>query len=119
MEKIVSQINTSSGEFKDNDKHHRGLLDELSSRIDLVKECGGKEYVERHHRRGKLTARERISQLIDPGSPFLELSELAAYEVYDFACPSAGIITGIGRIHNRLCMIVANDATVKAGHMSR
>ncbi|MFP3803149.1 carboxyl transferase domain-containing protein, partial [Paraburkholderia sp. SIMBA_027] len=70
---------------------------------------------ERHLSRGKLLARDRIEALLDPGSPFLEFSQFAAYEVYDEPVPAAGIVTGIGRVSGRECVIVANDATVKGG----
>jgi 3-methylcrotonyl-CoA carboxylase beta subunit len=100
-----------------NEKHHRQLADELKSRLDKVAEGGGKKAVERHHSRGKLLPRERIDRILDPGSPFLELSALAAWEMYEAegGVPSAGVVTGIGRVHGRECMFVANDATVKGG----
>lgn len=83
----------------------------------MVQEGGGKKAVDRHHARGKLLPRERIDRILDPGSPFLELSALAAWEMYENegGVPSAGIVTGIGRVHGRECMFVANDATVKGG----
>ena len=88
---------------------------ELYSRISKVKEAGGVKNVEKHKSRNKLLPRERIDLLLDKGSPFLELSQLAAYNMYESAVPSAGIITGIGKIHNKLCVLVCNDATVKGG----
>lgn len=115
MQKIVSQIQTGTKEFKSNRKYHLALEEELLSLSNAVTLGGGIDLLKRHHERGKLTARERIETLIDPGSAFLELSHFAGHDVYDFNCPSAGVVTGIGRIHNRLCMIVANDATVKGG----
>ena len=115
MKRIVSQITAGSTEFKENRKHHLALEKDLKSLSESVTCGGGTELVAKHHSRGKLTARERIEFLIDPGSDFLELSQFAGHEVYDFNCPSAGIVTGIGKIHNRLCMLVANDATVKGG----
>ena len=76
---------------------------------------GGEKAVERHRSRGKLTARERIDRLVDPGTAFLELNALAAWELYGGDAPSAGIVTGIGVVEGRQCVIVANDATVKGG----
>lgn len=94
----------------------KAVVDELHTVVNRIVQGGGEKAVQRHVSRGKLTARERINRLTDPGSPFLELSQLAAHEVYgkDFI-PAAGIITGIGRVANTECVIVANDATVKAG----
>ncbi|MGN6430743.1 MAG: carboxyl transferase domain-containing protein [Gaiellaceae bacterium] len=91
------------------------LVAELRERTELVARGGGEKAVERHRSRGKLTARERIDRLVDPGSAFLELSALAAWEVYDRQAPSAGIVTGIGIIEGRECVLIANDATVKGG----
>src|ERR671930_1471991 len=91
------------------------LLTELRERTAQVALGGGEKAVERHRSRGKLPARERIDRLVDPGSAFLELSALAAWEVYDGQAPSAGIVTGIGVIEGRECLLVANDATVKGG----
>ena len=115
MSVLPSQVNNESKAFRDNAAHQRLLLAELNQRLALVKEGGGKKTVERHHERGKLLPRERIDRILDPGSPFLELSALAAWDLYDSGVPSAGIVTGIGRVHGRECMIVANDATVKGG----
>jgi acetyl-CoA carboxylase carboxyltransferase component len=92
-----------------------GLVIELRERTALVAAGGGEKSVERHRSRGKLTARERIDRLVDPGTAFLELSALAAWELYDGDAPSAGIVTGVGVIEGRQCVIVANDATVKGG----
>jgi acetyl-CoA carboxylase carboxyltransferase component len=91
------------------------LVTELRERTALVAAGGGEKAVERHRSRGKLTARERIDRLVDPGTAFLELNALAAWELYDGDAPSAGIVTGIGAVEGRLCVIVANDATVKGG----
>ena len=91
------------------------LVAELRERTALVAAGGGEKAVERHRSRGKLTARERIDRLVDPGSAFLELNALAAWELYDGDAPSAGIVTGIGVVEGRQCVIVANDATVKGG----
>ena len=91
------------------------LVEELRERTAAVAAGGGERAVERHHSRGKLLARERIDRLVDPGTAFLELNALAAWDVYDNGAPSAGIVTGIGVIEGRECVIVANDATVKGG----
>jgi 3-methylcrotonyl-CoA carboxylase beta subunit len=91
------------------------LSAELRERLASVREGGGEAARERHVKRGKLLPRERVDRLLDPGSPFLELAPLAAYELYDDPVPAAGIVTGIGRISGTECMIVANDATVKGG----
>src|SRR6478736_5560744 len=92
-----------------------GLVAELRERTAQVARGGGEKATERHRSRGKLTARERIDRLVDPGSSFLELNALAAWELYDGAAPAAGIVTGIGVVEGRECVVVANDATVKGG----
>src|SRR6266404_1559247 len=91
------------------------LVGELRERTAEVARGGGEAAVERHRSRGKMTARERIDRLVDPGSAFLELNALAAWEMYDGDAPSAGIVTGIGVVEGQQCVIVANDATVKGG----
>jgi acetyl-CoA carboxylase carboxyltransferase component len=91
------------------------LVAELRERSDQIAQGGGEKATERHRSRGKLTARERIDRLVDPGGAFLELNALAAWEMYDGQAPAAGIVTGIGVIEGRECVIVANDATVKGG----
>ena len=115
MNVIQSHINTASPEFKQNDAAMRALVADLRSRTAAVQDGGGPKYMERHTAQGKLPVRERIAKLIDPGTPFLEFSALAASGFYDDEAPSAGVITGIGRVHGREVMIVANDATVKGG----
>src|ERR687898_1268635 len=92
-----------------------GFVAELRQRTARIAQGGGEKAVERHRSRGKLTARERIDRLVDPGTAFLELNALAAWELYDGQAPSAGIVTGIGLVEGRQCAIVANDATVKGG----
>ena len=94
---------------------HEELLAELAARHARVLEAGSPESRERHLARGKLLPRDRVTWLLDEGTPFLEFSPLAAEGMYDGDCPGAGIITGIGRVSGRLCVIVANDATVKGG----
>src|SRR5438132_12006891 len=91
------------------------LVAELRKRTARVALGGGDKAVERHRSRGKLTARERVDRLVDPGGAFLELNALAAWEVYEGAAPAAAIVTGIGVVAARECVIVANDATVKGG----
>ena len=91
------------------------LVAELRERTAQVALGGGEKAVDRHRSRGKLTARERIDRLVDPGSAFLELSALAAWDLYDGQAPAAGIVTGIGVIEGQECVVIANDATVKGG----
>lgn len=95
--------------------HHRGLVAELNAKLAAAALGGSERSRQRHVARGKLLPRDRVDGLLDPGSPFLELSPLAAVGMYDDECPGAGIITGIGRVSGRECVIVANDATVKGG----
>jgi 3-methylcrotonyl-CoA carboxylase beta subunit len=115
MEAITSQIRTDSDEFKRNVQDYEKQLADLKERQEQVAQGGGEEARARHHQRKKLLARERVERLLDPGAPFMELSQLAAWDMYGGDAPSAGIITGIGSIHGRECMVVANDATVKGG----
>ncbi len=115
MSRIKSAVNTQSEEFLANAARMEGLVGDLRERLEEIKRGGGEKYQDRHQSRGKLLVRDRISALIDPGSPFLELSQLAAFEVYGENVAAAGIITGIGRVAGQECVIVANDATVKGG----
>jgi 3-methylcrotonyl-CoA carboxylase beta subunit len=115
MSRIESRINPRSEEFQANAAHLQSLVDDLQARIDEIRQGGGGKYQQRHTSRGKLLVRDRIDALLDPGSPFLELSQLAAYGVYGEDVAAAGIVTGIGRVAGQECMIVANDATVKGG----
>ncbi|MGV9433830.1 carboxyl transferase domain-containing protein, partial [Nocardia sp. NPDC003648] len=94
---------------------HRALVDELRERLATTALGGPQKSRERHVARGKLLPRERVDQLLDPGSPFLELSPLAGNGMYGDECPGAGVIAGIGRIAGRECLVLANDATVKGG----
>lgn len=112
---IKTKINNRSSEFIDNREHMQTQVDDLRDKLDTIKLGGGETSRERHVSRGKLLPRDRVNALLDPGSPFLELSQLAAHEVYPDYVPSAGIITGIGRVSGQECVIVANDATVKGG----
>ncbi|GJA54805.1 methylcrotonoyl-CoA carboxylase [Aeromonas caviae] len=115
MSRIHSRLDTASPEYAANRTAMQGLVDDLHARIAEIALGGGAANNARHQARGKLLPRERIDQLLDPGSPFLELSALAGWQVYDEPVPAAGILTGIGRISGRLCMLVVNDATVKGG----
>lgn len=115
MAKIISKINVRSPEFIENAAHMQLQVDDLKAKLEQIKLGGGERSRERHLSRGKLLPRDRVNALLDVGSPFLELSQLAAYEVYDADVPAAGIITGIGRVGGQECVIVANDATVKGG----
>ncbi|WP_440997764.1 carboxyl transferase domain-containing protein [Arhodomonas sp. SL1] len=115
MSAIKSRITPRSEGFEDNRAAMDALVADLREKVQAIKLGGGERARERHLSRGKLLPRDRIRVLLDTGSPFLELSQLAAHEVYEDDIPAAGIITGIGRINGRECMIVANDATVKGG----
>src|SRR5215204_4062512 len=115
MDVLDSHIDPSSPLFKANAERMTALMAELRDRITQARQGGGPKYLERHREQGKLTARERIEQLIDPGTPFLELSPLAAFGMYDDDAPGAGLVTGIGRVSGREVVVVANDATVKGG----
>ena len=115
MERLHSHIDTSSADFRANHDDMSRLVTEYRGRLEQVRQGGGAKYVIRHREQGKMPVRERIDTLIDPGSPFLELSALAAWDMYDGDAPSAGIVTGIGRVSGRDVVIVANDATVKGG----
>ena len=115
MKAYESRVNVRSDEYRLNAERMHCLVDDLEARVATVSQGGGAKYQERHRSRGKLLVRERVDALLDPGSPFLELSQLAAHGVYEDPVPAAGIVTGIGRVAGRECMIVANDATVKGG----
>src|SRR5688500_16833840 len=93
----------------------QALVPELRQRTAEIRQGGGPKYIERHRAQGKLPVRERIDKLLDANSPFLELSPLAAWDLYDNEAPAAGVVTGIGRVSGREVLIVANDATVKGG----
>ena len=115
MSVIQSRINTRDPAFATNREHMQAQVDDLRTVVDKIRQGGGTRSQERHTSRGKLLPRERLNALLDPGSPFLELSQLAAYKVYEDDVPGAGIITGIGRVAGQECMIFVNDATVKGG----
>ena len=115
MTVLPTQIDARSDAFKANAAAMRTLVEDLREKVAAIREGGGSRARQRHLDRGKLLPRERVRALLDPGSPFLELSQLAAYGMYDGEVPAAGLITGLGRIMGRECVVVANDATVKGG----
>ena len=115
MDRLPTRVERSGPDWQRRHEHNLALAADLKERLAAVKEGGGGKYVERHRARNKMLPRERIAEICDPGSPFLELSSLAANGLYDGKAHSAGIITGIGVIHGRECLFVANDATVKGG----
>ena len=113
--KIHSKLNPRSDDFKANAAAMRAVVDDLRAQVGKVAEGGGAAARAKHEARGKLLPRERVGRLLDPGTPFLEVGQLAAHGMYDGDAPSAGVITGVGRIAGVECMVVANDATVKGG----
>ena len=115
MFRIESKINTGSPGFLKNREEYLKLLELFRKNLSEARQGGPASSVQRHKERGKLLARERIDLLVDRNTPFIELSALAAFGLYDGGFPSAGIVTGIGVIHGKEVMIVANDATVKGG----
>src|SRR5699024_1229266 len=115
MTQLASQLDTRSDDFQANSKRMRALVDDLDGQLEKVALGGGERARDKHLERGKMLPRERIRALLDAGSPFLELSALAAHGMYDNAAPGAGIITGIGRVNGIEVLVVANDATVKGG----
>ncbi len=115
MDLLDTHINPASAEFRTNRERMASLIAEYRDRLAAAQQGGGPKYVQRHREQGKLPVRERIEKLLDPGSPFLELSPLAAWGMYENEAPAAGVVTGIGRVSGRDVMVVANDATVKGG----
>ena len=115
MSTIKSSINPRGEEFLANAAATRSLVDNLRQTVAQVGRGGSDEARSRHLSRGKLLARDRVNALLDPGTPFLEFSQLAAHGMYGGAVPSAGVVTGIGRVSGHVCMIVENDAIVKGG----
>jgi 3-methylcrotonyl-CoA carboxylase beta subunit len=112
---LESKLNSRSDDFKSNAGAMQALVDDLKAKVAKIALGGGEDARKKHVARGKLLPRDRVQQLLDPGTPFLEFSQLAAYEMYHNASPAAGIITGIGRVAGQECVIVCNDATVKGG----
>src|SRR5438105_13247511 len=115
MPVLSSAFDRSSDQARTSRESMSALVADLHKKLDAVRQGGPERAREKHAKAGKLLARERIERLLDPGSPFLEIAPLAALDLYDNDAPSAGIVTGIGRVSDRECVIVANDATVKGG----
>src|SRR6185437_1330087 len=115
MPALSTSVDARSDAFQANAAAMRALLDDLRAKATHVLQGGSESARQKHLARGKLLARDRVNGLIDPASPFLEVGQLAAYGMYGENIPSAGIITGVGRVMGRECVIVANDATVKGG----
>ena len=115
MALLQTRVERGEEAFARRRERMEGLVAELRERTAQVTRGGGEKTVERHRSRGKLTARERVDRLVDPGSVFLELSALAAWDMYEGQAPAAGIVTGIGVVEGQECVVVANDATVKGG----
>ncbi len=113
--RIESKIATDSEEFRARTDHNRGLAEKLRADVAEAAKGGPEKHRERHVSRGKLLPRDRVERLLDPGSPFLEIGQLAACDMYEGEVPGAGLIAGIGRVSGRQVMIVCNDATVKGG----
>ena len=115
MNRLQSKINIRSEDYKTNHTAMQVLVDDLKQKAQQIALGGGEKAREKHLARGKLLPRERVDHLIDAGTAFLEIGQLAAYQVYPDDVPAAGVIAGIGQVNGVTCMIVANDATVKGG----
>ena len=115
MPRIETRLDSRSQEFQDNARVLRALTEELKREVERAAQGGPAAALARHRAAGKLTARERIATVLDAGSPFLEFSQLAAHGLYGGGIACAGILTGLGRVSGRECVIVANDPTVKGG----
>src|SRR6476660_7270532 len=113
--RLESKIATGSEEFRVRAEHNRALAEKLRADVAKAALGGNEKSRERHVARGKLLPRDRVERLLDPGSPFLEIGQLAACDLYHGEVPGAGMIAGVGRVSGRQCMVVANDATVKGG----
>src|ERR1051326_1825765 len=112
---LESKVDPNDATFKANRDRMQTLVAELRAHEAKARAGGGPKYLDRHREQGKMPVRDRIARLLDPGSPFLELSVLAGLGLYEDDSPAAGIVTGIGRVSGREALIVANDATVKGG----
>jgi acetyl-CoA carboxylase carboxyltransferase component len=115
MDSLTSHVATNAPKFQANARHHRNLAGELKARQERIRAGGPQKAIETQRKRGKLLARERIARLLDPDTPFLEFSHLAAWGMHGDEAPAAGIITGVGRVSGRECLLVVNDPTVKGG----
>jgi 3-methylcrotonyl-CoA carboxylase beta subunit len=112
---LTSALSSGEPAFRANSEALEALVRDLRSELEIARRGGPERARDRHTSRGKLLPRDRVDQLLDPGTPFLELSPMAAHGLYGGEVPGAGLITGVGRICDRLCVVVANDATVKGG----
>src|SRR6266487_395880 len=112
---LKSSVRTAADEFRANSEVMGSLVADLREKVLRIRQGGGQKACTKHTERGKLLPRERIRQLLDVGSPFLEFSQLAAWGMYGADIPAAGIITGIGRVSGVECVVIVNDATVKGG----
>ena len=115
MDAIESNIETQAADFRNNLKHMRSLATELAESLSSVRERDDTDSAQLHRSRGKMMVRDRVRALLDPGTPFLEFSPLAAWQMYDGENPGGGIVTGIGNVHGKQVVVLANDATVKGG----
>jgi 3-methylcrotonyl-CoA carboxylase beta subunit/propionyl-CoA carboxylase len=115
LDVLETHIDPRSQDFRENHGRMEALVRQLKARLASARQGGGARYLQRHREQGKMPVRERLDRLLDPGSPFLELSPLAAWGLYDDEAPGAGLVTGIGRVADREVLVVANDATVKGG----
>ena len=112
---LQSKVNRQDSEFLAKQAAMQLLVDDLNDKAKTISQGGGERLVERHRSRGKMFVRDRINGLLDEGSPFMEVSQFAAYSVYPEQIACAGVVAGIGRVKGVECMIIANDATVKGG----
>ena len=115
MDSLESNIQTHTTDFQDNLKHMVSLTTELANSLSSVRERSDTDSAKLHRSRGKMLVRDRVRTLLDPGTPFLEFSPLAAWGMYDDDNPGGGIVTGLGSIHGKQVVVLANDATVKGG----
>ena len=113
--KLETKVDRESDEYRARSEHNRKLVEKLRADVAEAAKGGPEKHRQRHVQRGKLLPRDRVERLLDPGSPFLEIGQLAANGLYDDEVPGAGIIAGIGRVSGKQVMIVCNDATVKGG----
>ncbi|HJR83087.1 MAG TPA: carboxyl transferase domain-containing protein, partial [Sphingomicrobium sp.] len=113
--RLQTSISPDSADFRARSAHNRALVEKLRSDVAEAAQGGSEKHRKRHVERGKLLPRDRVERLLDPGSPFLEIGQLAACDMYEGEVPGAGLIAGIGRVAGRQVMIVCNDATVKGG----
>ncbi|HEV7240141.1 MAG TPA: carboxyl transferase domain-containing protein [Thermoanaerobaculia bacterium] len=115
MEALETHLDPAADGFKANAQRLQSFVDDLNERLARARQGGGEKYLARHREQGKVPVRDRIAGLLDPNTPFLELSPLAANGMYEKDAPAAGIVTGVGRVHGRECLIIANDASVNGG----